>query len=162
MSAVVRTDPAQPAPAFRFSPMTEADLSEVMTIEQAVYPHPWSRGNFCDALSSGYQNWLLRDAQGSLLGYFLLLLAVDEAHLLNISVRGDLHGRGFGRALLSQVVRLANHDLMASVLLEVRPSNQRALAVYERYGFVRIGVRKNYYPNANGYREDAIVMRLPL
>ena len=162
MSAVIRTDKTRPAPAYLFARMAEGDLSEVLAIEQAVYPHPWTRGNFSDALRSQYQNWVLRDVQGELLGYFLLLLAVDEAHLLNISVRGDLHGRGFGRKLLAEVVRLSNHDLMASILLEVRPSNQRALAVYQRYGFVRIGVRKNYYPDANGHREDAIVMRLPL
>ena len=162
MSALPGADYRVAAPALQFARMTEADLSEVTAIEYAVYPHPWSRGNFSDALRSGYQNWTLRDGGGELLGYFLLLLAVDEAHLLNISVRADLHGRGIGRKLLAKVVNLADQNLMTSILLEVRPSNLRALAVYQRYGFVRIGVRKNYYPDAHGHREDAIVMRLPL
>lgn len=146
----------------QFAFMTDRDLPEVVAIEQAVYPQPWTHGNFRDALKSGYQTWVLRDADGAMLGYFLLMLAVDEAHLLNISVRGDLHGRGLGRYLLGKVVALADDNIMTSVLLEVRPSNVRALAVYERYGFVRIGTRKNYYPDAGGQREDAIVMRLSI
>ncbi|MEB0133891.1 ribosomal protein S18-alanine N-acetyltransferase [Actimicrobium sp. CCC2.4] len=146
-------------PSLQFRSMTEQDLDEVVAIEDVVYPHPWSRGNFSDSIRSGYQARVLRDGQGVLLGYFLLMLSVDEAHLLNISVRIDLHGRGLGRLLLAEIITLAKQLGMLSVLLEVRPSNHRALVVYERYGFVRIGLRKNYYPADTGAREDAIVMR---
>lgn len=146
--------------SMQFRRMTEQDIVEVVAIEERVYPHPWSRGNFLDSIRSDYPAWVLRDGQGVLLGYFLLMLAVDEVHLLNIAVRGDMHGRGLGRYQLQKVVALAQQHAMSSVLLEVRPSNLRALAVYARYGFVRIGVRKNYYPAGSGAREDAIVMRL--
>ena len=149
-------------PALQLTPMYEDDLFEVLAIEQQIYPHPWSRGNFVDSLHSGYQCWLARDAAGLLIGYFLVMLSVDEAHLLNISVREGLHGLGIGRYLLGNVVQIAHRHSLASILLEVRPSNQRALAVYRRYGFELIGVRKNYYPSAAGEREDAIVMRLDL
>lgn len=162
MSAVVRPAVAADGRVLHFASMTEQDLTEVVAIEDVVYPHPWTRGNFSDALKSGYQNWVLRDGDGVMLGYFLLMLAVDEAHLLNISVRGDLHGIGLGRALLRKVVGLADDNLMTSILLEVRPSNSRALQVYQRYGFVHVGVRKNYYPQTNGQHEDAIVMRFIL
>ncbi|HEY8606536.1 MAG TPA: ribosomal protein S18-alanine N-acetyltransferase [Noviherbaspirillum sp.] len=138
------------------------DLGEVLTIENDVYPQPWTRGNFLDSLYSGYECWTLRSDAGELVGYFLLMLAVDEAHLLNISVRRDLHGLGIGRLQLDRVAAIARDKGMASVLLEVRPSNPRAQAIYTRYGFSRIGHRKAYYPAANGSREDAIVMRLPL
>jgi ribosomal-protein-alanine N-acetyltransferase len=158
MSAVPQNLSAAP----RFVRMTLDDLPEVMVIENSVYPHPWTRGNFLDSLYSGYQAWVLRGTDGSLLGYFLLMLAVDEAHLLNITVRRDLHGQGFGRMQLDKVVALAKEHGMDSILLEVRPSNLRALAVYERYGYERIGRRKSYYPAANNTREDAIVMRLSL
>ncbi len=147
-------------PSLQFRRMTEQDLDEVVAIEDAVYPHPWSRGNFIDSIRSDYQAWVLRDGTGRLLGYFLLMFAVDEVHLLNISVRGDLHGRGLGRYQLQKIVALGQQGGMQSVLLEVRPSNVRALEVYERYGFVRIGLRKNYYPAGIAGREDAIVMRL--
>jgi ribosomal-protein-alanine N-acetyltransferase len=163
MSAVYKVVAESPAlSTLRFAPMQVNDIPEVLTIENNVYPHPWTRGNFLDSLYSGYDTWTLRDESGALVGYFLLLLAVDEAHLLNISVRGDLHGRGVGRMQLDKVVEIARQKGMSSVLLEVRPSNQRALAIYQRYGFVEIGKRKGYYPAAGGTREDAIVMRFHL
>jgi ribosomal-protein-alanine N-acetyltransferase len=145
-----------------FARMQTGDLDEVVAIENVVYPHPWTRGNFLDSLYSGYETWTLRDASGVLVGYFLLMLAVDEAHLLNVAVRGDLHGQGLGRKLLDKVVAVARENRMTSVLLEVRPSNVQALAVYRRYGFTQIGIRKGYYPAVNQTREDAIVMRLPV
>lgn len=152
---------AMPALAY-FARMQVIDLDDVLLIENDIYPHPWTRGNFVDSFSSGYENWTLRDESGGLLGYFLLMPAVDEAHLLNVSVRADLHGQGAGRKLLDKVVAIALESGMTSVLLEVRPSNERALAVYKRYGFKKIGLRKGYYPSANNAREDAIVMRLPI
>lgn len=145
-----------------FAPMLVEDLGEVQEIENDVYPHPWTRGNFLDSLYSGYETWTLRDATGALIGYFLVMPVMDEAHLLNLTVRRDLHGRGLGRMLLDQVVALARDKEMVSVLLEVRPSNVRARAVYQRYGFAQIGRRKGYYPAADNMREDAIVMRMPL
>ena len=163
MSAVIR--PLQ-MPAVggvvQLCAMSDADLTEVIAIEEKIYPHPWTRGNFADSLRSGYQCHVLRDENGSMLGYFLMMWLIDEAHLLNISVREDLHGQGLGCYLLSQIAQMAHANLLSSILLEVRPTNLRALAVYQRYGFVRIGLRKQYYPAADGQREDAIVMRLVL
>jgi len=151
-----------PAPAPRLGRMHVNDLPEVLVIENDVYPYPWTRGNFLDSLYSGYETWTLREASGALAGYFLLMLGVDEAHLLNISVRRDLHGQGIGKQLLDKVADIAREKTMSSVLLEVRPSNERALKVYQRYGFVQIGVRKGYYPAVSNTREDALVMRYTL
>ncbi|RZI42125.1 ribosomal-protein-alanine N-acetyltransferase [Herbaspirillum sp. HC18] len=139
--------------------MQVSDLPEVLAIENDVYPHPWTRGNFLDSLYSGYETWTLREPSGALAGYFLLMLAIDDAHLLNISVRRDLHGKGVGRLQLDKAVEVAHERGINSILLEVRPSNLRALAVYKSYGFAQIGVRKGYYPAENSAREDAIVMR---
>ncbi|WP_247869739.1 MULTISPECIES: ribosomal protein S18-alanine N-acetyltransferase [Oxalobacteraceae] len=163
MSAVYKAVGESPSlPSLHFAPMQVNDLPDVLAIENDVYPYPWTRGNFLDSLYSGYETWVLRDASGVLVGYFLLMLAVDEAHLLNISVRRDLHGRGIGRMQLDKVVAVAREKGMSSVLLEVRPSNQRALSVYQHYGFVQIGQRKGYYPAQGNTREDAIVMRFQL
>jgi ribosomal-protein-alanine N-acetyltransferase len=145
-----------------YEPMQEADLAEVLDLEQTVYPHPWSMSNFADSLASGYQAWVLRDTEGELLGYFLLMPIVDEAHLLNVAVSAERQGQGLGRFLLNQAVACARGLGMESVLLEVRPSNTRALEIYQRYGFQTIGKRKGYYPAANQQREDAIVMRFGL
>jgi ribosomal-protein-alanine N-acetyltransferase len=144
-----------------YAPMTAADLDEVFALEQSVFPHPWSRGNFVDSLESGYSAWVLRD-QGELAGYFLLMAAVDEAHLLNVSVAASRQRQGLGHYLLDKVAACARGLGAESILLEVRPSNVRALSVYQRYGFVEIGLRKAYYPAYNGQREDAIVMRFTL
>jgi [ribosomal protein S18]-alanine N-acetyltransferase len=161
VSAQQQTAPDAPSSMY-FARMKLDDLPGVLTIEQDAYPYPWTRGNFLDSLYSDYETWTLRDASGDLAGYFLMMLAVDEAHLLNITVRRSLHGKGLGRMQLDKAAELAKEKGMTSILLEVRPSNQRALMVYERYGYVQIGRRKNYYPAANNTREDAIVMRFVL
>ncbi|MHA4870761.1 ribosomal protein S18-alanine N-acetyltransferase [Duganella sp. PWIR1] len=145
-----------------YEPMQKTDLDEVLALEESVYPHPWSMANFVDSLNSNYEAWVLRDRDGDLLGYFLLMAVVDESHLLNVAVSPEKQGQGLGRFLLNQAVACSRGLGMESVLLEVRPSNTRALKIYERYGFKQIGRRKGYYPAANGQREDAIVMRFGL
>lgn len=163
MSAVYKATGTSPAlSSLSFSPMRVEDLDEVLTIENDVYPYPWTRGNFLDSLYSGYDCWVLRDPAGALVGYFLLMHSVEESHLLNISVRRDLQGQGLGRLQLDKAGLLALEKGMQSMLLEVRPSNQNALIVYLRYGFTQIGRRKGYYPAHGNTREDALVMRYEL
>lgn len=140
-------------------PMTMDEVDEVHAMECSVFPHPWSRANFSDSIQAGYDAWLLRADDGELAGYFLLMYALDEAHLLDVAVAGKRQGTGLGRRLLDMLCARAREMGAESVLLEVRPSNERALAVYRRYGFAEIGRRKGYYPAHEGKREDAIVMR---
>ena len=142
--------------------MQSRDLDAVMVIEQAAYPFPWTRGNFSDSLNSDYDCKVLHDALGKMAGYFLLMAAVDECHILNITVRPDLQGLGVGRLLFKEVKAIAVAYGLPSLLLEVRPSNNQALAVYKKMGFDQIGLRKNYYPAGEQMREDALVMRLVL
>jgi ribosomal-protein-alanine N-acetyltransferase len=146
---------------FDYAPMVMGDLDEVVALERSVFPHPWSRGNFSDSLAAGYHAWVLRE-QGELAGYFLLMAAVDEVHLLNVSVAERRQRQGLGHYLMDKVAACARGLGATSVLLEVRPSNLRALTVYQCYGFAEIGRRKAYYPAHNGQREDAIVMRYTL
>ncbi|RKP54632.1 ribosomal protein S18-alanine N-acetyltransferase [Pararobbsia silviterrae] len=140
--------------------MTPADLAEVSAVEAVAYEFPWTRGNFEDALRNGYLGLCMRDVQGVLIGYCVLMPVVDEMHLLNLCVAPASQGRGVGLALLQEAVRVTRTEKLFSMLLEVRPSNQRAVRLYERFGFVAIGRRRNYYPAAQRKREDAIVMRL--
>ncbi|WBS05038.1 ribosomal protein S18-alanine N-acetyltransferase [Pseudoduganella sp. SL102] len=145
-----------------YEPMRPADLDDVVAVEHDVYPHPWTRTNFADSLKNGYHAWVLRDPLRELIGYFLVMAVVDEAHLLNVAVAARWQGKGLGRFLLNQSAACARGLGMESMLLEVRPSNVRALDIYRRYGFAEIGRRKGYYPAADGKREDAIVMRIVL
>ena len=145
-----------------YEPMRDGDIDEVVALEESVYPYPWSRGNFADSLASGYHAWVLRNQSMQLMGYFLVMQMVDEAHLLNVAVAQEWQGQGLGRFLLNQSVACARGLGMESMLLEVRPSNARALELYQRYGFEQIGRRKGYYPAGGQQREDAIVMRYML
>jgi ribosomal-protein-alanine N-acetyltransferase len=132
------------------------DLTEVTEIEARAYPFPWTRGNFIDSLAAGYIAEVLVDGP-ELLGYFVAMHAVDDLHLLNVTVAPDHQGRGHGQGLLQAVLAHAGGLALPRVLLEVRRSNTRAQALYTRLGFTEIGQRKGYYPAAQG-REDAIVM----
>ena len=146
----------------RLSHMREEDVPAVVRIEQAAYPFPWTGGNFLDSIRCGYLCRIARNDAREVVGYFLMMMVLDEAHLLNITVDPPLHGHGHGLTLLEHASDCARDRAMGSIMLEVRPSNLRALAIYERYGYTRVGLRRKYYPAAGSNREDAIVMRMPL
>jgi ribosomal-protein-alanine N-acetyltransferase len=137
-------------------PMSARDIDDIQRIEYRVYAHPWSRANFTDSLGSGHSCWVCR-AGGELIGYFVLMLAVDEAHLLNLSVSEKRQGLGFGARLLRHAMEMAWQGGARTLLLEVRPSNGHALMLYRHFGFRQIGVRRGYYPAFAG-REDALVL----
>ncbi len=153
MSAVLKSAPVLGA-------MREQDLDEVMAIEGAIYSHPWTRGNFTDSLRAGYtcMTWRLGS---ELVGYFILMAAAGEAHLLNLSIGSRWQRGGQGRALLGEASALARKLGAANIFLEVRPSNDAALALYGRFGFRKVAVRRDYYPAHQG-REDALVLSLEL
>ncbi|WP_338849823.1 ribosomal protein S18-alanine N-acetyltransferase [Massilia sp. W12] len=144
---------------FAWRIMQAQDVAEVAALEQAAYVYPWSAANFRDSLAHGYHAWLLCEENGAVAGYSICMDVVDEVHLLNIAVRPDLQRRGLARCILQRAIGMARAGGMQSMLLEVRPGNQRARALYERMGFVQIGLRKGYYPAQQG-REDALVLRL--
>ena len=153
MSAVLKDVP-------QLTQMREADLPEVMAIESAIYSHPWTRGNFADSLNAGYACRCLR-LGGELLGYFVLMVAAQEAHLLNLSIAEPHQRRRHGSGLLREAADLARRLGARNVFLEVRPSNAGAQALYTRFGFRKVGTRRGYYP-AHAGREDALVLTLPL
>jgi ribosomal-protein-alanine N-acetyltransferase len=144
-----------------FEPMTEARLPDVLAIERLAYEHPWTQGNFSDSIRSGYQAQLLC-AGPVLLGYFVAMKGVDEVHLLNITVAPAFHGQGWGRVLLDALALWSRSQGAQWLWLEVRVGNARAQRIYERYGYRRVGERRNYYPARHGQREDAIVMSYKL
>ena len=136
-------------------------LNAVLAVELRAYAHPWSRGNFVDALASGHQAQLLM-ADDVLLGYFIAMKGVDEVHLLNITIAPDHQGQGWAWVCLDALALWARGQAAQCLWLEVRVSNVRAIKVYAAHGYKRVGLRKNYYPAAGGQREDAIVMSLKL
>ncbi len=147
--------------ALELAPLVPEWLDKVLAVEQRTHVNPWNRANFTDALQAGNQVQLLR-AHGTLLGYFVAMPGVQEAHLLNITVAPEYQGQGCARTMLNALALWARAQQAQCVWLEVRAGNTRALQVYEAHGYRRVGVRKAYYPTANGGREDAVVMHLPL
>ncbi len=158
MSAV-RSNDVDSQTALR--PMREADLDAVMLIEDAAYPFPWTRGIFRDCMRADYSMWV-QERDGALIGYGVLSIAADEAHVLNLCTAPGNEGRGLGERMLQALLRIARGGGARRVYLEVRPSNPRAIALYDRSGFNEIGRRPRYYPAAEHGREDAIVMAMEL
>jgi ribosomal-protein-alanine N-acetyltransferase len=142
--------------------MQAQDLGEVLAVENAAYEFPWSRGNFVDSLAAGHVAVTLLGPQGELLGYLLALPGFEELHLLNLTVAPAEQGRGHARFLLDWLVEHCRQQAAPKLWLEVRQGNERARRVYERFGFVRVGQRRGYYPAAEGRREDAVVMSLEI
>ena len=143
--------------------MAESDLDAVMAIEAVSHPHPWSRGNFMDSIQAGHWAYCLRQVDDPLKriwAYCILLPAVDDLHLLNITVDTDLRGQGVGLRLMGAIQAIAGNLSIPRILLEVRPSNLAAIALYKRAGYEELAKRKAYYPveSSSGIREDAIVM----
>ena len=154
-----------------FLPMQTADLDAVLEIEVVSHLHPWTKGNFTDSLAAGHWAYCIRPQvdraiKGSYLdpailwAYCILFPAVDELHLLNITVSPKLRQLGLASRMMAAIEGVAAQQKMPRMILEVRPSNTAAVALYRKLGYEEIGMRKNYYPADPqlGTREDALVM----
>ncbi|MGA8514842.1 MAG: ribosomal protein S18-alanine N-acetyltransferase [Burkholderiaceae bacterium] len=165
MSALPKAPPAIEIHDLReahFEPMQLDHLAQVMAVEQAVYEWPWSEGNITDSIQAGYLCLKLMGGPSELLGYMIAMQGVDEVHLLNITVAPPYLRQGWARVMLDALALWAREHNAQWLWLEARASNTRAIHVYERYGFRRVGARKRYYPAADSQREDAIVMSYKL
>lgn len=140
-------------------PMLAEDLEQVTGIEAAAYSHPWTRGNFLDSLVSGHHADVCTQGAAGIVAYSVVMPGVDEDHLLNLTVDRAHLRRGWGSFMLERAIAGAAMRGARGLWLEVRASNSAALALYDRFGFVQTGCRRDYYPAARG-REDAVLMSL--
>lgn len=150
---------------YQFRGMTLLDLDAIMAIEPHIYSHPWTRGNFSDSLQSGYSAWVLQ-LTDEIIGYAVMMMVLDEAHLLNLSIAQSYQKKGLGRCLLEHMLIQARQRDAKNMFLEVRTSNVSALALYEKTGFNEMAIRRGYYPADPKIfkygREDAVLMGLAL
>jgi len=144
----------------RFRLMVENDLDEVIAIEEATYPFPWTRRIFYDCLKVGYLCQVL-ELNKKIVAYCVMSVAVEEAHLLTIVVPEDEQGKGYGKKMLNEMILQAINDNAKRIYLEVRTSNKAAIQLYHQRGFNELGIRSNYYPAEHG-REDALILALDL
>lgn len=141
-------------------PMLTSDIPAVFDIENRAYEHGWSEGILNDCLRVGYHCWTVQLEQ-RMIGYGILSVAMDEAHLLNLAIDPEFQKRGLGRKVLHFLLDMAEKKGADTIFLEVRDSNRSAIALYLDEGFNQIGLRNDYYPTDNG-REDAIIMAYSL
>ncbi len=153
MSAVLA---APPVPELSFRALREQDLEVVAAIESDVYVFPWTVGNFRDSLLSAYECWSCWTG-GELIGYAVVMTALDEAHLLNFAVASRWQRRGVATQFLQFLLDRAEDGKRDMLYLEVRPSNVAGVKLYQRFGFKQLGVRRDYYPAVTG-REDALFL----
>lgn len=181
MSAVLQ----QPPREARLEPITLERIPAVCAIEKTAFTHPWTPANFSDSLAAGYHCQCLvappvlpppaaggpralwgrpaaRTGDETIIGYFVAMKGVDEVHLLNLTVAPAFQGQGWAPLMLEALAGWSRGQNAQWLWLEVRASNLRALAIYERQGFRRVGMRKGYYPAEGNAREDAVVMSLRL
>lgn len=142
--------------------MNEADLDDVLAIEERSFPKPWSRVLFESELDNPVsQSYTLKSVSGgsaALAAYIVFWVVHEEAHILNIAVREDFRKKGLASRLLSHALdMLVKRPAVSYVYLEVRRSNAAGRRLYEKFGFKEAYERKDYYGD-----EDAIVMVLTL
>ena len=145
---------------FCFREISLGDLDGIVQIDQAVNPFPWGEEALRDTIvSSGHHLMSLRE--GRAVGFLLSNFVLDEAQLLLIGVSPDWQGVGVGAQLLKELINRSLEQGRKLIYLEVRSGNERAIRMYRSFGFLDIGVRRDYYPGLVG-REDAIVMSLQI
>jgi len=147
--------PIREAPS-RIRTMVRDDLALVSDIERRSYEFPWSHGVFRDCLLAGY-SCIVIERGGVVAGYSILTMAAGEAHILNLCIEPNFRQLGYAERLLEEVLARARCADVSEIFLEVRPSNNAALALYRKKGFRQIAYRPAYYQARDG-REDAAVL----
>ncbi|WP_159565392.1 ribosomal protein S18-alanine N-acetyltransferase [Budvicia diplopodorum] len=142
------------------SSLTQSDLAQAYRIELASHAFPWTEKTLSGNQGDRYLNLKLC-VDGQIAAFAITQVVLDEATLFNIAVHPDYQRRGLGRELLQHLIDELLQRGVMTLWLEVRASNQGAIALYQSFDFNEATVRRGYYPSANG-REDAVVMALAL
>lgn len=135
--------------------MIRQDLDGVLEIENQSFPVPWSRESFLSELRNPLAMYIVAEEGEAIQAYSGVWIIFDEGHITNVAVHPRARGRGIGEMLLTQIIGALTIQGVLWLTLEVRPSNHAALDLYQRLGFVEVGLRKGYYIDNN---EDAIIM----
>ncbi len=139
-------------------PMRQEDLESVGDLDALSFAEPWPKHSFAYELTTNYSICLVAaDTNNQVLGAIVVWIIVDEAHIATIAVHPDHLHKGIGSCLLAQALLFSAERGAISSMLEVRRHNLAAIALYQRFGYHRVGTRKNYYKNDN---EDALLLNL--
>ena len=139
-------------------PMTSEDLAAVSQIDAACFEEPWPKNSFAYELTTDYSICMVAATpEVGVVAAIVVWLIVDEAHIATIAVHPDAQGQGIGACLLAHALLAAHQRGAQTSMLEVRVSNLAAISLYHRFGYLQVGIRKNYYQNNN---EDALLLDL--
>ncbi len=141
----------------RFEPITERHIESILPIEAASHGAPWSERSFRNEINHEFGIYLVAMLFGKVAGYGGVWLVIDEAHVTTVTIAEEHRRLGIGQKLVTELLRQAKEAGMVCSSLEVRASNEAAIALYEKIGFERTSVRRRYYPDND---EDAAVMWL--
>lgn len=135
--------------------MTQSRIKQVAQIESLCFSHPWSEESIYDSFINPCNQFYISVEENKVLGYIGLSVIIDEGYILNVAVHPDYQGKGIGKALVKTVDDFAIENNLAFVTLEVRPSNEKAVSLYESFGFTKVGERRDYYSNP---KENALLL----
>ena len=137
-------------------PMKPSHVPQIAALEKLCFSDPWSEASVAAECENPLSLWLVAEIDGKVVGYIGSQSVPPEADVLNLAVAPDCRRQGLGRKLLCTLTELLHSRGIETLFLEVRPSNQAALALYSDLGFVQVGRRKNYYHHP---KEDALILR---
>jgi ribosomal-protein-alanine N-acetyltransferase len=138
--------------------MTEADLEEILAIEEASYRTPWSRRAFESEIRAPHANPLVlgQSDPAFVIGYVCSWRTMDECHILNVAVHPSFRRMGIASQMIDHLLEICGQEGIRHYFLEVRVSNEGAISLYKNYGFKVCGVRRKYYADTG---EDALIMQ---
>ena len=139
--------------------LSQHDISRLVEIEQHANPYPWQQNAFVSSFADSYFSYKLLDDSGEIQGFYFAQLILEQLELFNICVAPAMQGEGYGKALLQHFLQEGASRGATEAFLEVRSTNHSAIALYEKCGFSKTGVRQNYYVQGDS-KADAILMAL--
>ena len=146
---------------FKIRRMLQNDIDRVYSIETSAHRAPWSRDILSDCVLVGYDCRVLElesSDSKQIIGYIICRYTFKVCHILNLCIAPPEQGKGYGKLLLSSLLDSLGQSKVEMVILEVRPSNTAALTLYEKFGFIREDIKKDYYQDTSGV-EDAILLK---
>ena len=139
--------------------MESKDVQAIAELEKVCFSDPWSENSIASELNSRLSYWLVAEVGGNVVGYIGSQSVLDAADMMNLAVAPEFRRQGIGESLVNALVAYLQQKGIIALLLEVRASNDPAIALYERLGFEQVGRRPNYYHHP---KEDALIMRKEL
>lgn len=131
------------------------DLPRLADIAEKAMPFPWTLRVFQDCLKMNYVGWVIEEER-KIIGFSIILVQSEQVEIINIALLPEFQKKGGGRQLLNEILNYCKECEIPKINLEVRKSNRSAIAFYRKFGFKEDGIRKNYYPLAEG-REDGLL-----